>query len=83
MFYLIFGSFGGALSFLLYQVWFWLKYARWKAMPLCKVLGSDCWIDGTGYRGIDIILAWFAHVHISFYLILLGMFLIGINKESK
>jgi hypothetical protein len=83
MFYLIFGSFGGALLFFIYQIWYWLKNASWKAMPLCKVLGSDCWLDSTGYRGIDIILAWFAHVHISFYLILLGMFLIGINKESK
>ena len=52
-------------------------------MPICKVLGSDCWLDSTGYKGTDIILDWFAHVHISLYLILLGMFLIGINEESK
>ena len=87
MYYLIFGSFGAALSFFIYQIWYWLKYARWKAMPLCEVLGSDCWIGGyfysTGYRGVDIILDWFVNVHTSFYLILIGFVLIGMDQENK
>ena len=82
MFYLIFGSFGGALSFLLYQVWFWLKYARWEAMPICKVLAKSCWLDSSGYRGLDIIIDSFAHIHISFYLILLGFVFIALAKDN-
>ena len=56
-------------------------------MPLCEVLGSDCWIGGyfysTGYRGVDIILDWFVNVHTSFYLILIGFVLIGMDQENK
>jgi len=83
MFYtLAFCTFGSAAAFILYQLWFWLKNARWLSMPICEVVANKCWLDSSRYRGFDIIIDWFAHVHVSIYLILLGFVFVALGQEN-